>query len=70
MKRSERKVLIAVMNGPVSLDQLFVLLRLPTVKIREAVLSLREGGDIQFDGHKFSIKKTQAELARVVEETS
>ena len=68
MKRSERKVLIAVMNGPVSLDQLFVLLWLPTRKIREAVLSLREAGDIFFDGHKFSIKKTQAELARVVEE--
>ena len=70
MKRSERKVLIAVMNGPVSLDQLFVLLWLPTRKIREAVCSLRESGDIYFDGSRFSIKKTQAELAKVVEETS
>ena len=68
MKRSERKVLIAVMNGPVSLDQLFLLLRLPTFKIRQAVLTLRESGDIQFDGKRFHIKKPRAELARVVEE--
>ena len=63
MKRTERKVLIAIMNGPISLDQLFVLLRAPTFAIRQAVLSLRKSGDIQFDGTKFHIKKTQAELS-------
>ena len=69
MKRTEKSVLIAVMNGPVSLDQLFLLLRLPTSKIRQAVLALRKSGDIQFDGTRFHIKRTQAELAKVVEET-
>ena len=63
MKRTEKKVLIAIMNGPVSLDQLFVLLRIPTRYIRQAVFALRDSGDIQFDGTKFSIKKTQAELS-------
>ena len=57
MKRSEKKVLVAIMNGPCTLDQLFYLLRLPTLKIRQAVLSLRRSGDIQFDGTKFSINR-------------
>ena len=68
MKRSERKVLIAIMNGPCTLDQLFYLLRIPTFKIRQAVLSLRRSGDIQFEAGKFHIKKTKTELAKVVEE--
>ena len=61
MKRAEKKVLTAIMAKPRSLADLFRSLRLPTIKIRQAVHSLIQAGDIQFDGHKFHINRTRKE---------
>ena len=60
MKRSEKQVLIAVMNSPCTYAQLLYLLRLPAFKIKQAVDSLVQSGDIQFDGVKYHIKKRGA----------
>lgn len=57
MKRSEKRVLTRVMESPCTLHQLYYSIRLPTFRIREAVSSLLESGDIQFDGVKYHINK-------------
>ena len=59
MKRSEKKVLKAVMEKPQTLAEL-MWLRLPAVKIKQAANSLIEAGAIQFDGTKYHIKKRGA----------
>lgn len=61
MKRAEKKVLTAIMAKPCSLADLFRNLRLPTIKIRQAVDSLMQARDIQFDGHKYHINRTRKE---------
>lgn len=61
MKRAEKKVLTAIMKQPRSLADLYRGLRLPTIKIRQAVDSLMQAGDIQFDGHKYHINRTRKE---------
>ena len=52
MKRSEKKVLLAVMKKPCTFADL-LRLRLPSFKIREATRSLIKSGNIQFCDNKF-----------------
>lgn len=56
MKRSEKKVLTAVMKKPCTYADL-LRLRLPSFKIREATRSLIKSGDIQFYDNKYYIGK-------------
>ena len=55
MKRSEKKVLKAVMQGPQTLADL-MRLRLPAIKIKQACRALVKSGDIQHVDGKFYIK--------------
>ena len=57
MKRSEKKVLKAVMKKPCTLADLLRELRLPAIKIKQATHSLIKAGAIQFVDGKFHIKK-------------
>ena len=56
MKRSEKRVLTAILEKPCTLAEL-MRLRLPAIKIEQACHALVKSGDIQFDGTKFHIKK-------------
>ena len=58
MKRSEKKVLTAVMKKPCTFADLLEL-RLPSFRIREATRSLIKSGDIQFCDNKFYIRETK-----------
>ena len=57
MKRSEKKVLTAVMKRPCTLADLLYQLRLPAWKIKQAALALVKAGDIELTGGKFYIRK-------------
>ena len=56
MKRSEKKVLKAVMERPSTLADL-MRLRLPAIRIKQATHALVKSGDIQCDGVKFHINR-------------
>ena len=56
MKRSEKAVLIAIMEKPCTLAELFRRLGFSAVMIRQACDALVKSGDIQFVDGKFYIK--------------
>ena len=56
MKRSEKKVLKAVMERPSTLAEL-MRLRLPAIKIKQATHALIRSGDIQLTDNKFYIRQ-------------
>ena len=57
MKRSEKKVLTAIMERPSSFDQLCSRLRLPFPVLEEALNVLLKAGDIHYVAGKYCINK-------------